>query len=428
MITGSRLRNRRWPLITSAVLVISWLAYSFLWNPVVHHKTGWVQPADIWGTYRAAHYIGWGDVGDIYTRGTGFITFPGVLLVLAPLAILTDHLGLSESYPRAMAHPSAWPILGPVSILIGLLPLFAFDALAEHLGVTHRVRIVLCWCQMILLWPVLVIWGHPEDAIAIGFAVYGLIAAWKKQWVKGGWLFAAALLFQPLVVLFFPIVLAIYPDARRRIRWVVQAVLPSAVLLAIPIIGSWNETTYALVKQPTFPSVNHPTPLLFLAPVIGRFRPSTGVAYVHVGTLHEFLSGTLMTGGNIVAPGLGRLAALAVAVLVGLWVWSRRPSENVTLWLCALVLGVWCVLEPVMTPYYAWPFLALVVLSAGLNSPGRLAVTFGAALFITLWTEHFFRPWVWWGPTVLAVGLALYCARPVPVSKAQETRPEAARL
>ena len=412
MTVGDRLRRRTWPLITSGVMMGTWAAYTFLWNPVVYHER--LGPAR-----RSVGHLSSGALHRL-GRHRGYLLkryrlhhLPGVLLVLAPLAILTYHFQLSESYPRAVPHPSAWPILGPVSILLGLLPLFALDALQRaprgHAAGPDR--------------PVLVPdgplvagagrLGPPRGHDGAGSAVYGLLAAWKRQWSKGGWLFAAALLCQPLVVLLFPIVLALYPDARRRIGWIIRVVVPTAVILAIPTIESWNQTTYALVKQPTFPAVNHPTPLLFLSLVIGHLRPATGVAYIQSGTGHQFITGTLAKGGNIVDPGPGRLAAVAVAAVIGFWVWKRHPSEKFTLWLCAVVLGVWCVLEPVMTPYYAWPFLAFAMACAGSVAFVRLAVTFGAAMFVTIWTEHFFSPWVWWGPTVVMVGLALYCAAPV---------------
>ena len=91
------------------------LLYSFLWLPIVEHRTGWVQPGDIWGSFRAAHYIGWGDITDLYTPGTGFISFPGIAVLMAPVAFITGHLGMSESYPRWLAHPSAWLVLSPSS-------------------------------------------------------------------------------------------------------------------------------------------------------------------------------------------------------------------------------------------------------------------------------------------------------------------------
>ena len=42
------------------------------------------------------------------------------------------------------------------------------------------------------------IWGHPEDAVAVGFALYALVFALDGRWTGAGWLFGAALATQPL--------------------------------------------------------------------------------------------------------------------------------------------------------------------------------------------------------------------------------------
>ncbi len=417
---------RKWPLIAAAGFVAAGLLYSFLWPAIVDHKSGWFQPMDAWGTYRAAHWVAWGDVGDLYTPGTGFITFPGIAVLLAPIAFVTDHLGLSESFPRAIAHPTAWFALAPALDLIGVLPLFAFDAMGEFLGATRRMRFIGCWAQAVVLFPLVVVWGHPEDAVALGLATYGLIAIWKKRWAPGGWLFGMALLFQPVVVLLFPVALAFYPTTRKRLGYLIRSALPSTVLLIIPFLQSWGNTTYALVKQPTCPTVNHPTPLVFLAPVLGTYRGVSEPVMVHIGGIDRFTSKVLGGSGKVVEPGPARLIALGFAVLIGLWIWKRHATSAQALWFGALALGAWCCVEPVMTPYYTWPVLALCIVTAGLASPRRFLITVLAAIFVTVWTEFSFSPWIWWTPTVLMIGVALYGARPIALSSLPQSQPEAA--
>ncbi len=58
-------------LATIFFLVVS-VVFTLEWTPVVHHLPQWFTPGDIWGTFRSAHYVGWGDIGDIYTKGTGW--------------------------------------------------------------------------------------------------------------------------------------------------------------------------------------------------------------------------------------------------------------------------------------------------------------------------------------------------------------------
>src|SRR5580658_8866105 len=120
----SRLRRRAWPLAVTIAFVVTGMAYSLFWAPVVRHHPYWVTPGDLWATYRAAHWVGWGDLGGIYGAGTALVTFPGILLVLAPVAMLTGALGMSESFPKFLAHPTSWLVLGPYEMLLSAIALF----------------------------------------------------------------------------------------------------------------------------------------------------------------------------------------------------------------------------------------------------------------------------------------------------------------
>src|ERR1700689_4768484 len=104
----SRLRRRAWPLAVTVAFVVTGMAYSLFWAPVVQHHPYWLTPGDLWATYRGAHYIGWGYLGGVYGAGTSLVTLPGILVVLAPLAMLTGAFGLTESFPRFVLHPTAW--------------------------------------------------------------------------------------------------------------------------------------------------------------------------------------------------------------------------------------------------------------------------------------------------------------------------------
>ncbi len=211
----SRLRRRAWPLAVTGAFVLLGMTYSLLWAPVVRHHPYWVEPGDLWSTYRAAHYVGWGDLGGVYGAGAGLVTLPGILLLLAPVAMLTGSLGLSESFPKFLVHPSAWLILGPYEMLLSAITLFACDALAERLGASRGRRAVLCVAEAVVLWNVAVMWGHPEDAVALGLALYALVFALDGRWTGAGWLFGAAMVTQPLVLLMFPVMVAF--GGRNRI-------------------------------------------------------------------------------------------------------------------------------------------------------------------------------------------------------------------
>jgi hypothetical protein len=88
--------------------------------------------------------------------------------------------------------------------------------------------------EAVIIWPTLVFYGHPEDSLALAFALYGLLAAFDGAWVRIGIFFALAILFQPLTLLIVPIALAYVP----RRRWPSLGaiiVLPSALALLPPL-------------------------------------------------------------------------------------------------------------------------------------------------------------------------------------------------
>jgi hypothetical protein len=122
--TPARLRQAALPFAISIAVVASGMAYSMLWGPLVHNLPLWSTPADFWATYRAAHFIGWGDFGGIYASNANFVTFPGILVVLAPVAVFTGSLGLLEGFPLSVPHPTAWIVCGPVEMAFGSLALF----------------------------------------------------------------------------------------------------------------------------------------------------------------------------------------------------------------------------------------------------------------------------------------------------------------
>jgi len=368
-----RLRRRAWPLAVTAVVVGSGMAFCLLWGEVVRHHNYWVYPGDIWGAYRSAHYIGWGAFGSIYAVGTGLVTFPGILLLFTPCAMLTGHLGLTESFPFYVPHPTSWLVLGPYEMLLGCSVLFACDALAERLGVGPRRRALLCVAQGIVVWPLLAIWGHPEDAVATALALYALGCALDDRWTRAGWLFGAAVATQPLVLLALPVLLA-RAGSQRALGMVLRAVLPSVGLLAVPLATEFHLTVHALVDQPNFPGIDHVTPWTPLAPHLGGHGSDATVA-----------------------AGPGRLVALAGAAALG-WLarrWRDRPAQLV--WALALALALRCLTESVMVAFYVWPCLAVaLVVAAAHRGRARSVLAVVAAAGVTVCAQSHLGEWPWW--------------------------------
>jgi hypothetical protein len=380
----SRLRRRAWPLAVTVAFLVTAMAYSLYWAPVVRHHPYWIDPGDLWATYRSAHYIGWGDLGGVYGAGTGLVTFPGILLLLAPVAMLTGALGLSETFPKFLAHPTAWLVLGPYEILLSAVALFACDALAERLGVGRGRRVALCVAEAIVLWNVSMMWGHPEDAVAVGLALYAFVFALDGRWTGAGWLFGAALATQPLVLLMFPVLLA-FAGRRQMVGLASRAVLPAVALVLTPLISQFHATTHALLDQPNYPGIDHVTPWTALAPVLGGRGQSL-----------------------VVAAGPGRVVSLVLACALGWWARRWRHEPELIMWAAATALALRCFTESVMVDFYIWPTLTVGLIVAASGGRWRLAVASGAAAFTTAAAQWRLGWLPWWA--IVTAGLVVVLA------------------
>jgi hypothetical protein len=424
-----RLSRRGWPIIVSTVFFGLGLGYFFRWAPIVRHKPSqWVTPGDLYATYQSSSALAHGHFGAIY--GTGFLAFPGMALVLAPLGALANvfhttavqitHSGqplpglhfylipytlfgvldVGRSGGKLYAfHRQAFVLLGPIALVLSCVVLFALDALAEQLRIDRIRRAVLCLTEAVLLWNVTVIWGHPEDAVALALGVYALIFAFEGRFTGAGWLFGAGLAIQPLVIVLFPLFLAL-GGRNRAVGLVTRAVVPAAALTIAPLVGDVHTTLHALVDQPTFPDLrgNHQTLWTFLAPRLGGRGDNLTVG-----------------GGPL------RIVALALAAGLGWWAvrWRERPEMIV--WAAALALAFRTYTESVMTPYYVWPPLAVGVLVAARGATWRFATAVGVAVATTVVAQWHLGWLPWWLVQVIGVTVLLVvAAAPRPAGSAAE--------
>jgi hypothetical protein len=383
-MVASRLRRRGWPLGVTLAFVLTGMAYSLFWAPVVRHHPYWIDPGDIWATYRDAHYVGWGYLGGIYGAGAGLVTFPGILLALAPVAMLTGAFSMTESFPKFLIHPAAWLVLGPYEMLLSCIVLFASDALAERLGVGRGRRIVLCLAEAAVLWNVSVWWGHPEDAVAVGFAIYALVFALNGRWTGAGWLFGAAMATQPLVLLMLPVMLALV-GRRQVVGFVVRSLSPAVLLLVTPLISQFHATVHAVLDQPNYPGVDHATPWTALAPVLS-------------GKGHDLT----------VAAGPGRVVALILACGLGWWARRWRHQPELIVWAAAIALALRCLTESVMVGFYVWPPLALGLVVAAHAGRWRLAAGCVVACFTSVAAQWHLTWLPWWA--IVATGIVAMVA------------------
>ncbi len=394
-----RARQRKWPILVTVAVLVTGMAFCLAWGPVVRHRDTWVIPGDIWGAYRSAHFIGWGSLGSVYAAGTGVVTFPGILLLFAPVAMLTGGLGMTENFPYYVPHPTSWLVLGPYEILIGCAALFACDALAQRLGVPGGRRGVLCVAEGVVLWPTIVIWGHPEDALAVALAVYAMVFALDGRWTGAGWIFGAAVATQPVVGLMLPVLVAM-SGKQRAVPLLLRSVVPAVALLATPLAAQFHATTQVLFRQPNFPNLDHSTPWTAFAPRLG-------------GTGKHFA----------VAAGPGRVVALLAACALGWWArrWRQRPELLV--WAATFALALRCLTESVMVPFYVWPTLALGLVLVGRRAHWRQALAFGSALTVTVCAETFLAKWSWWSIVTGGLLLVLLMAFPGRASRVRAEVP-----
>ncbi|MGH9122064.1 MAG: hypothetical protein ACRDYC_08965, partial [Acidimicrobiales bacterium] len=364
------------------------MAYCLLWSPLLGRTHQWVVPGDIWGAFRSAQFVGWGDLGNVYGAGTGLVTFPGILLLFAPVAMITGAFGMTASFPFQLPHPTSWLVLGPYEILISCSALFACDALAERLGVTRGRRRVLCVAEGLVLWNISVYWGHPEDAVAVALAVYALVLAFEGRWGGAGWLFGAAAATQPVVVLMLPVLLA-FAGKNRALPLLVRASLPSVLLLATPLVAEFHATIHALVDQPNFPNIDHRTPWTSLAP--------------HLGGSGQGLS---------VAAGPGRLVAIALACATGWRARRWRDHPETIVMAAAFTLALRCFTESVMVSFYVWPVLAVGLVMATRGSSWRWVFGVAAAVGVTVCSNSHLGEWAWWGLVNGGIAVLLWTGNP----------------
>ncbi len=246
------------------------------WRPALAGRSAWVVPDDLWGTLVAANRLLHGDLAGLYTAPTALITLPGGAVILMPVVALMDVLGVPIQLQSAHnPHPAAWLLAGPYETVISAVALFAADALAEQLAVATGRRIVLAIASGIALWNVSLDWGHPEDAVAVGLLLYAVLAACRAKLSWAAWLTGAAVAVQPLVLLALPVLLAVLPP-RRIFAFLARAAAPGVVLLALAAIANWHATYRAVVTEPNWPNVDHPTPWLALATPLGHGAVAAG--------------------------------------------------------------------------------------------------------------------------------------------------------
>ena len=396
-IAGGWLDRRLWPLLATLCLILVAMTTSIWFGPWLTGSNAWALPDDLWGTLVAAQRLAHLDLAGLYTQPTGLVSLPGTALILVPVAALIGAAGLSLQVPGVHnPQPETWLVARPCTIALSALALFAADAVAERLGVTRQAsRAVLAAAEAVALWSVSARWGHPEDAVAVGLLLYGMLALADARPGRSGWLIGAAVAVQPLVLLAVP-VLAAAVAPRRLPGFLARAAAPAVVLLGAAAWANWGATYAAVSRQPNSAAINQPTGWTPLAPHLGH---------------------------GMVAGGPGRLlavlAACGCALAARRWVaagwppglaWDPQRLEDLVWWV-AVALALRSVFESVMVSYYLWPTLALAVAAASRYWTRLLATSVCAAVVTFVAQGTWRNPWTWWLPLLVGLGLTLFLAR-----------------
>jgi hypothetical protein len=389
--------RRAFPLLAVVGLILVGMAGT-IWGPVYYGEKAWAVPDDLWATLVAAQRLLHLDLAGLYTAPTALVTFPGAAVILVPVAAIMDAARIPIAAGRQGVHPVGWLVAGPLETLLSAVALFAADALAQRLGVNLLKRFLLAAVGATVLWNVSIRWGHPEDAVATGLLLYAVLALANGRPSRAAWLAGAAVSVQPLVLLAFPI-LAAAVEPRRLPGFLARAATIPAVLLAAAAAANWTATIHAVTNQPNAPTIDHPTPWIYVS-----------------------LLAPHMAGGSVAA-GPARALAVLVACGCGALTWRRwqtarlagawRPDDLAALlWWVAVTLALRTVFEPVMVSYYVWPPLAVALVAASRDWL-RLLPTSATAIVLTWLAQASWRnPWVWWIPVVVVLGLTLAAARP----------------
>jgi hypothetical protein len=407
--------RRLFPLLAAAGLIVAGMVSTTWIGPGMAHISNWALPDDLWGTLTAAQRLVHLDLGGLYTEPTALITFPGAAVILVPIVAVMDVAGVSLRLPTPYySEPTAWLVAGPYQIAISAVVLFAADALAEHLGVTRLRRAYLAAAGAVVLWNVSVRWGHPEDAVAVGLLLYGILAlARSGRTARPGWLIGAAIAVQPLVLLALPFVLVVI-EPRRLPGFLARAAAPAAVLLGAAAAANWSATMHAVTSQPNSPTVDHPTPWTSFAPRLSDGLVATGPARVVV---------------VLIACGCALAVRRRWRSAVGSAAWAPEILWEM-LWWVALALALRSVLEPVMVAFYLWPPLAVALIPAVRNW-WRLIPASLAAGTITFVSQNDWRgAWGWWSLMVGGLALTLlFAGIPLPLrARAAAAAPSAPAL
>ncbi len=328
-------QRRKLALGVALVGVIGGLAFAMTDAAILHGMGAWYNTTftDFWETWATSADVTFaGGFGHVYTLDRALETAPAIEVLVAPIARIAFHLPFPLQ--GLVVYPKAFLIAAPLYLSAMVLPICAGDRLLNYVGVTDLRRRVIVLGTMAVTLATPAVGGHPEDLVALGAMLYGLVAALEGRHRAAGWWLGTALAFQFLAFFAVPIALVLL----KRRQWlgaVVPMVLVPLSVMLVPLVSAPSATVSQVLHQKVFDVLGNITPIWNLDP---------GVASVVRG-----------------------LIALA-AIPAGVVVWralpkDRREAANFVVWILALLFALRA-FEPELPTYFLAPALALPAVSA----------------------------------------------------------------
>lgn len=347
-----------------------------VWGP-----HGWWVPGDFWLSVHASLYVANGALGYLYEVAEGITSLPLFFIVLAPLSLLGQELGLLPSLPQLILRPTMWLLLGPAVLAISIPMLHSTAALLRKVAAPGRPVVTGLLFLGLVFFPIAWPLGHFEDALALTCALAATRLLFSGRPVAGGLVFSAAIAFKQWALLGLPIYLVLTPR-HLRLRTLGASLALPGILAAFVLALDWDHAAPSLLAARNFPALGHAPPWI---PIGGKFD---GVA---------------------VAPYRGMVFVVPVVLA---WILRRGAEPGQTFAALGVAYLSRSLFEPVVHVYYLVPALAFFLLHERVSTKGHWrSAVLGLAIIL------FFRapqsP-VWWPGFVLAaVALAWPALRDV---------------
>ncbi len=379
------------PIVATMAMLVGVMAYSLLGRLVIHTgRSGLVAPGDLLSMANSTWAVLHGQFSHVYVPDGALTSPPALELLLIPVMALGQQVGLAPHLHAAGEPLSMWLLRGPSAVVVASTALFALDAVARHWRLSERRRLALALVGGLGVANVVGGWGHPEDCVAVALVVWAALTM-ERDGAPGApraaLLLGLGIAFQPLALLgVAPVLARLTWRAAARLSW--RLVLPSLVVLGLPLVAETHRTLSVLVRQPFQPQSISFTPLTHFAPAIGP---------------------------DLAGGGPTRLVALVLGAALAVTVCHRRHDLPTVLAVTAVAFSLRVVLETELNWYYLWPVPALCLLLAARRSTTRFGLC-GAALVasIVLGDRRVHHIVLWWPALMATLVVMLLSAGPSP--------------